>query len=479
MILWTQIPNTGNGSRPATREPGLSWKLIGACISLALLLGAPVRLKAQPDRVQGPLSLDQAYRLALKHNQNLHASLEEVNQAVADLRIATSPLLPQVNLEGQSIRTKKSQIDVPDQFGSGFSQPYEYSTLRMRASQHLYQGGKRRYDRQFSRLTLKSEESRHYRLAQDVLFRVATSFYQVLLAERSIDIAEKQLDRTQRQLERAQQRFEVGLVDRTAVLRARVQVANGQEQLERAQNDRAVALENLTLELGIPNPPEQLKSPEEVLFGEELVQPYTEQALENRRDLQQVEQTIEALDKRTQSEKADLTWPEFSAEGSYTVTNEEDLFNGQDDDWQVALKAEYPLFTGWRNTAELSKARAAQRNARARYERLRQAINAQVRSVYLDIKTQEKVITSLADQVDSSRSNYEQTIAQFNEGLASSVDVVVAEAALTEAENRLANARFTYQLAQIQLKLATGTLYQEGLDFWMDSVQASTDQSQW
>ncbi len=462
MIHWTLILRAfkGCGSSAGQFRTGLS-----ACIGLVLLLGSPAALQAQSESLPGALSLQAAYGLALKNNQNLMASREEVSQAVEDVRIATSPLLPQVNLQGQALHQK--EFNVPA------TRPDSYRSLSISASQHLYQGGKRRFDRQASQFLLESERSRHYRLAQDVLFSVATSFYQVLLAERSIEIAEKQLDRTKRQLERAMQRFEVGLVDRTAVLRARVQVANAREQLERAENNRGVAMENLALELGAQEPPDQLLSPDEVEFGDQMVQPYTELAFEKRRDLQELEETIQALDRRTRSEQADITWPEFSAQGSYTHTDQEELFFDEHDDWQVALKAEYPLFTGWRNTAEVSRARADQRAARARYERLRQAINAQVRSVYLDIRTQEKVIKSLEDQVESSRSNYEQTVAQFNEGLASSVDVVVAEADLNEVENRLANARFTYQLAQIQLKLATGTLYQDRLDAWMDSLPAS------
>ncbi len=471
MIEWTQILGAGNGRALQTPISDAAWKRVLVGVGLVLLLGAPGKLQAQAEPLQGPLSLDAAYGLALKHNQDLHASVENIRQAREDLRIASSPLLPQVNLQGRAVQQK--DFDVPT------SPPERYSTLSLTASQHLYQGGKRRYDRQASQFDLESEKSRHYRLAQDVLFRVSVSFYQTLLAERSIDIAEKQLDRTKRQLERAEQRFEVGLVDRTAVLRAQVQVANAREQLERAQNDRGVALENLALELGITHPPDQLESPDEVLFGQEPVLPYTELALANRRDIQELEQTLQSLDKRTQSEKADIHWPEFSAEGSYSLTNEEDLYFDEHQNWQVALKAEYPLFTGWRETAELSRARAARREARARYERLRQSINAQVRSVYLDIKTQEKVISSLENQVESARSNYEQTVAQFNEGLASSVDVVVAEAGLTEAENRLANASFTYQLAQIQLKLATGTLYQDELDQWMKSVHSTTSQGGW
>jgi len=77
--------------------------------------------------------------------------------------------------------------------------------------------------------------------------------------------------------------------------------------------------------------------------------------------------------------------------------------------------------------------------------------------VYLDIKTQEKVLASLRDQVQSAQANYEQILAQFEEGLVSSVDVVDAQTALNEAELRLARAYYTYQLDQLRLRLATGT----------------------
>jgi outer membrane protein len=160
-------------------------------------------------------------------------------------------------------------------------------------------------------------------------------------------------------------------------------------------------------------------------------------------------------------------------ESGYTVTNEEALFYGDDSDWHVALTASYDLFTGWRDTARVNAAASENRQLKAEYARLKQAVQVQVRSVYLDIKTQEQVLASLRDQVQSAQANYEQILAQFEEGLVSSVDVVDAQTALNEAELRLARAFYTYQLDQLRLQLATGTFVQNRVQEFVTGSKSS------
>jgi outer membrane protein TolC len=89
--------------------------------------------------------------------------------------------------------------------------------------------------------------------------------------------------------------------------------------------------------------------------------------------------------------------------------------------------------------------------------RLKKEIRNQVRSVYLDIRTQKKVIQQIEEQVRAARRNYRQVNAQFEQGLVTAVDQVDAFTALNEAENRLAQAYYSYQLDQIRLELAMGT----------------------
>lgn len=397
------------------------------------------------------LTLEQAYATALKNSNQVRSSREQVHQARQDLRISTSQLLPQLNARAEYTRQKEL---------SGFNPVDRFGMLSLSASQHLYQGGKVWNQRQASQFALYSQKKRHFRRLQSILFNVAIQFYEVLLANQNIVIAENQIHRTQQQLERAEQRLEVGLVNKTAVLRAEVQVARAREQLERAKNQRAVALENLRLEMGVQEIPADLQEITEKRLEEISPERLCARGLEKRRDLQQMAGGWQAAEATVQAEKGDF-WPRFLLEGSYSRTDETVIYSGENDDWNVSVKALYPLFTGFRETSEVHKARRRKKELGADYSRLKRAISAEIRSVYLDLKTQKKVIQSLEEEVASAAANHEQFVAQFNEGLVSAVDLVDAQTALNEAERRLSLAFFNYQLNLLRLKLATGTYEQD------------------
>jgi outer membrane protein len=228
------------------------------------------------------------------------------------------------------------------------------------------------------------------------------------------------------------------------------------EELERARNQYAIAKENLALELGLESVPGSIAEPAEKTLPASDVAGLFQQALEHRRDYNQAKEQLRLAEERVDFEQADY-FPNLSVEGQYTRTNEEQLFYGEHEDWQATLKLSYPLFTGWRTTAEVDKAKAARMEAGAGLTRLEKEIRNEVRSVYLDIQTQKKVIAQLEEQVKAARRNYKQVTAQFEQGLVTAVDQIDAFTALNEAENRLAQAYYSYQLDQIRLKLAIGT----------------------
>ena len=198
-------------------EPSL---LAGRTLFCIVVMGLVFAPSLQAEKGKDPLTLDQAYTLALAYNEDIKASAQGIDQAREQVRSATSPLLPQVQLNAQATRQKNHDLNP-----SGVR---DYATMTLGGSQHLYQGGKLWHGKRAAEENLGGEKSRHFRLVQNVLFRVAARYYDILLAERSIAVAGEQITRTKRQLELAQSRFDVGLVNRTAVLRAQVQVANAQ-----------------------------------------------------------------------------------------------------------------------------------------------------------------------------------------------------------------------------------------------------------
>ena len=439
-------------------------KTLVCCLCAVLMLAGvtPAALWAAEEE-DSALSLDEAYAQALIHNNQVRSSREQVRQAEQGLNIATSQLLPQMNARAERTRQKTTPI---------FSRAGDYGLLTVSASQHLYQGGKYWNQRSASLYSLQSQQFRHFRRLQSILFTVAAQYYEALLAEENIVIAENQTERALHQLELAQNRYEVGLVNKTAVYRAEVQVTRAREQLERAKNQRALALENLRLEMGVDDLSEKLKGIQPKRLEAVSPEVLRKRGLERRRDLQQLAGTRQAAAMSLEAEKGDY-WPRFSVEGAYSKTNEEDLYFGETEDWNISLVATYPLFTGFRDESEVKQARHRKSEIEAEYRRLERTVSTEIRSVYLDLKTQEKVIDSLEQEVKSATANYEQIVAQFNEGLVTAVDVVDAQTALNEAERRLSLAFYNYQLNLLRLRLATGTFEQERVSRYLKGVAGS------
>ncbi len=398
------------------------------------------------------LSLQAAYRLALKQNEYISASWQRLRQSDADIGIATSALLPQINIQAEAVN-QKEHPNIPD----------NYNDISISAYQSLFKGGKNWYNRSAAILSAESESQRHFRLKQEVLYTVAQRFYFVILARHSITISENQLMRAKTQFDRSQQLVALGMTNETALLRARVQVAVAEENLERSKNQYLISMERLSLELGTDLPPIGVKEPEERVFTNDPLATYIDKGLKYRTDIQSAELQVKAAESDVKAEQSDFI-PDFFIEGSYVQSDTDALYYGDKNDWDVALKASYPLYTGHRNTSEVTKSKARLAETRANLKRLKQETKVKVRSVYYDILTQQKVITNIKDQVAAASANYQQVTAQFNEGVSSSVDVVDAETALNEAETQLARSYYRFQLDQLRMDLATGTLEKDLLN---------------
>ncbi|MFW6388923.1 MAG: TolC family protein, partial [Desulfohalobiaceae bacterium] len=120
-----------------------------------------------------------------------------------------------------------------------------------------------------------------------------------------------------------------------------------------------------------------------------------------------------------------------------------------------------PLFTGGERKAKLEQARSKKRQSRVSLARLEREVKTQVRSAYLDIQTREQIVQHLEEEVQAARSNYRQVLAQYEQGLATSVDLIDAQTAFSEAQSRLAQSRFGLNLDLIRLQFALGTLEKE------------------
>jgi outer membrane protein len=121
----------------------------------------------------------------------------------------------------------------------------------------------------------------------------------------------------------------------------------------------------------------------------------------------------------------------------------------------------FPFFEGGLRRAELSEAKARERQAGYAYEDLKKTIGMEVDGAYLDLNTQKGSLTYLTDQLRFAKDNYYAVSRQFEVGLASSLDVMDANNLLVASEQQLAEATYTYQLSILRIKKVTGSLLKE------------------
>ncbi len=118
----------------------------------------------------------------------------------------------------------------------------------------------------------------------------------------------------------------------------------------------------------------------------------------------------------------------------------------------------FPFFEGGLRKAEVSEARARERQAAFYYEIMKKAIEIEVRTGYLDLVTQKGILRFLSDQLLFARENYRAVERQYEFGLTNSLDVMDANTLLVSAERKVASAEYGYRLALLTIKKATGTL---------------------
>ena len=235
----------------------------GIAIAALSLLFSPGYLHAQQTH-SSPLTLRQAVDIALEKNPQRKAALAETRAASADVKQAKSVLYPHVMFSetatagddpvyvfGSKLRQQRfaapdlalNVLNTPAPFGN-FSTRFGgtwnlFDSLASWRSVNRAEQVKNASDRQLERTD------------QEIVFRVADSYYGVLLAGKQIEVAEQAMKTAQAILERSKNRVESGVVVQSDSLSAQVRVASRKQELIRAQNNLAMARAQLSAAMGL------------------------------------------------------------------------------------------------------------------------------------------------------------------------------------------------------------------------------------
>lgn len=403
---------------------------------------------------------------------------------------ARSSLLPSLWFSAGSSTSHSEDPNRPINFASGQPDPdiisreqdQTGSNFNVSLSQTVFDWGQFLALKQADRFLTQTEIN--YQIArQNLLVRVATTYFMVLAAEDTLASEVAAREAIGRQLEQAERRFEVGLLAITdaqeaqagydlaiaAEILAQQNLATTQEFLREIIGESVVDLAGPAVEIPLLRP--------DPANAEEWVQTALDQSLPLISS--RIESDI-ALDEISIQRSVRLPRLSFSGsvgESGSATTRINNLINNapclqnssacpplradsQSDSqrYSFSLNFSIPLFAGGYNSSRIQQSVYEHRASLEGLEAVARATERETRDAYLSVISEISRVMALRQAVESSQTALRATEAGFEVGTRTTVDVLISQNLLSAAETTYARSRYDYILNVLRLKLAAGSL---------------------
>jgi outer membrane protein TolC len=408
----------------------------------------------------GALSLQEALERGLAYNLGAVGLAQTVRQTGAQVRVARSALLPNINgslsetVEQSDLAALGLHIGVPGFHIPTVVGPFNYFSLQASLSQTVV-----------NLTTLNNYRSAQataragqYSLqdARDLItLAVGGAYLQVLAAQARVDAAQTQLDTANAVFHQSTEQHGQGVLGRLNVDQSQVRTLTQQQQIITLRNDLAKQKINLARLIGLaPNAGYRLTdsfpfNPAPVPSVDAAVA----QAEQQRADLQAAQSQVEAATKALAAARAERL-PSVALSGDYQVigTNPAQSHGA----FTAVGTLSVPLWQGGRTAGDIAQAEAVLAQRQAELDDTRGQIEAQVREACLDLEAAAGQVEVARKNLQVSQETLEMTRARMEAGVVNTVEVVQAQQTLASAQLDLIDGVFAHNLAKLSLARALG-----------------------
>jgi len=433
---------------------------------LWLVIAGPAVRAAQEATETLTLTLEDAIELALRQNPNYLATQEREGQARGLLREAVSRFLPSLNFQGMNTLDEKLFVlefpsfipgEPPQRFSIDFTRDFQAS---LAFSFPLYAGGRLVAGYKQADYNLRSTREGIRLSEQETVFNVKRAFYGYLLAREFFAVSEEALKLAEEFQKNVKSLYGVGMSSKFDLLRSEVQVANLRPQLIRARNGRDVAELGLKMALGIDLGKPIAVVAKGLLSSTPLdpdVDKWVEEALLKRPELRQIDQQ-RLMAGETLKIARGAVLPTLAVGGAFNSWA--DSLNFRKGAWQnyysINLSLSIPLFNGFESQARIGQTKAAIREIDWIRKGLSDLIAFEVRQAILNYQQSRESLLSQEKNVEQAQEAVRIAELNFAEGLATALDVLTAQVALSQARTNYTQGLYDCVMSEAQLEKALG-----------------------
>jgi outer membrane protein TolC len=399
------------------------------------------------------LTLTRALVLANRFNESIGLSGEDYLQALIDKKRQLALLMPTINLVPTYFSRDPGNLtgalgqnhhfDVP--VSAGYTNFLPYSQVAS-----LYTAA----------ATIEEKRAVLLDVKASVLLDVAQAYYQVLRAERSVDVLANSLSLQEERVRDVEAQNQVGVARTLDVAQAAAQAANTRVALVQARSNVVTARAALAFAIGavatpgVPSVDGTLADDFQVPAEVEPLAALEEDALAQRQDYiaaqNHVHTTLEAVDIAVGQ-----YYPSVSLNLSYFLYRETVPDNSL---WSALISANIPIFTFGRIHADVRSAWSVFRQAKLAESQLHRRIQEEVQTSYDNLATSKSRLVELTTQLKAAQEAFDQASDLVKFGRATNLERLIAQDQLLLAQLQLASEEFTLKVSYLELERLSGAL---------------------
>ncbi len=416
-------------------------------------------------QAQQAFTLRQAIDYGRAHSPAMAVAANDVRKADAQAQEAVAGYLPQLNGSGSLDDNLKRQTTIlppgifsdrptPVQFGTQYS-----TTLNLQAEQVLIDVAQLN-GIQANKPNTAMAAIRSRQVEEQVVYDVAKAYAQAQTYHEQVLLLQANLEQYNELAPILQLRLDKGVVQQLDADRVEVTRRNIGAQLQVAQANQDVAVDQLKRAMGMPleQPLAVADTPREAAPA---LPPNTGFSLDNvlGHQLNNQSELLYSIDLKR---KRNAFLPTLSAYGRYGAMAQGNDFAASYDNWYdfaaVGLKLNVPLFSGLRRSSQIKQSELALQSLREQQRDADLGFTLNYRSANTRLLASSTNVQNGSENLQLAERVFANTNLQYQQGTASLSDLLNADYQLKEARNNWTTSLLDRSVAVLDLERAKGTL---------------------
>ena len=389
------------------------------------------------------LTLPRTVGMALYYNRDIKMAHYDLKSAEYAINEARAGKMPNVNYNFAATRSS-SQTGV-----AGVSTIGNRFTNGLSVSIPLYTGGKVEGMTEIAKLGKTTAQEEVLRVEQQTKLDAIKGYYALLAYKQLKDVYDTSVTNLEGHIRDVTAQYNVGTVAKLDVLTSEVSLANSKTDAVTAANNVANAEASLENILGLPINT-RLELAEYNMSLEEAL----DYAMKYRPEVLQAALAVEKADENISvAQSGYRPTVAVSAGRNWFDT---DFPGTKNKGWQLQGTVSLPIWDGGATRAKTKEAKEAFTKARENEQKVREAVQLEVKQAYLAIRSAAQRVQATQASVNQAAESFKIATVRYQAGVGIHLDVLDAQLNLDKARTNNIQALYDYDVGIATLEKAMG-----------------------